>query len=301
MIGRILQLDNDHVQYINVSKTVKLLQKLETLQNVNAKDCYKRLKYEILPIELLIDEGGINVIVEFLNVALLYLFSRVNRYWNKCISKLNIYQNLLSGSQKQKIKKYNKFGIFLKHRYSWDEIGMDPKSWALVMRRDEKLEKTMASFKCLGNDTIWNRFISELQQLDCVDYCLRGYFWYENKAFIVIDIAGTVLRGIRPGHDEYHDALGYRSCSSGSDSSCSSGSSGIGSNDGYDHKKTDKRDLLYIQYGLYFINDKPDRAWNILTEQSGWYETKNDLYLILEVKIKNYNTFVKYLKKIRRG
>ncbi len=283
------QLDEDtighartlEIEKINITKTLEKLvksTKCYEYKDDNALELYLSCRLGIIPLEFVLAEDIIGEIISYFSCEELFVGIELNSWWRDTIRPIKIFEDFwenLNNLKKRKILREQRFGIYLRCNYSWENIGYNRRSWELIWKVDKELPKAMDQFvrkKIKGRDRIWSDFVKKLKKLQFIKkYKLRGYFGHNCMKFVAMRLAQCFLRGIRSNDDEYEEGVDYQS-------------------------EDDEYEPMYKHKKLYFINDKPENAWNLLCDRGGAYEEKVDMYLILEVYLEKKNGFFRKKK-----
>ncbi len=250
---------------MNFNKAISIIES-KLKDNDKSAENIQEIKWYICPLEFLLNDDVCTTIMGFIHCAeKTTKICKLNKYWNTKIGKLPISEAFkhIRISKLQRIINAQRLGIFLIHPYSWKEIGYNKQIWDDIYKIENvtRIKDALSAFTCEDSDKSWEDM---LQLMKC-KYRIRGWFDDEDSTFIVYDIGETILRGIRPLEDEYKEALEYQSPDS-------------------DNEDEDESPM-YKKIDLNFINNKPKQSWSIIRNAGGWYETKNDFYLVLEVYI----------------
>ncbi len=263
----------EEINEINIMKALDKLVKSTTFYEYtddNALKLYHLCRLGIIPLEFVLTKDIVREIISYFSCEELFIGIELNSWWHDTIGKIKIFENLwknLNNLKKRKILREQRFGIYLRCNYSWENIGYNKRSWELIWKVDNELSKAMDQFVCKGCDIIWGDFVKQLKKLQFIKkYKLRGYFGYDHMKFVALVLGECFLRGIRPNHDEYGECVDYESAD-------------------------DEYEPMYKHKKLYFINNKPENAWNLLCDRGGACEAKIDMYLILEVYLEKKNGF----------
>ncbi len=198
---------------------------------------------------------------------------KLNQTWKQYVGELKLADlggEKLTIQTIKKIKHDGKFGIFLNQNvYKWIDFGCNEEYWTNIFKSSNIKRKKIAvrNFKCRAADKLWEH---ALKKLGCL-FPVRGWVVDDDVPLVVMDIAETMLRGIRNQESEYSEAEKYESPSESS------------RHKQYVSKYQD--DAFYKKRNLVFLNNAPKTPWYIIRQENGWYESKLDFFLILEVYV----------------
>ncbi len=239
------------------------------------------VKFALSAFEDLFPVDLCSLVVKYLSVAdRINIIRKLNKFWKQIVGKLKL-EDLCS--TKLTIREIDiifeswKVGIWLDQQaYEWKDLGVTEKYWRHIYKTENTNRhlNSLVNFKCLGVDKIWH---SVLNNLGCY-FVVRGWVYDGETEFVINEIAETWLRGIRPLHEEYQDALDYESPE--------------------EEIVISPSTHFYKAAELTFLNQQPKKSWSIIRHENGLYESKLNLYLILEVYASSeMETKLKKMKK----
>ncbi len=229
---------------------------------------YQLLTFSLCAIEDILCDALCRLLTKYFNIEdKINTIKPLNKYWQSLIGAYSLKDLCSLHLNIQNISKIitdQRCAIYLnQNQYKWSNFGYNKKYWKNIWKscNTPLLEKGLSNFTCTGCDAIWTTLF---QQLQCF-FILRGWICDDDNELVVIQIGETILRGIRPQEEEYEESTQYESPDSDHEEFI------VGSTS------------LYKARNLIFLNKKPKIPWSIIRHENGWYESKLDFYLILEI------------------